>query len=77
VASAYGWVTILLYFLWLNEHIHLYKLSNEIGKWLVWEIGNKRKLGMGADPWVGSAEGFKLSHDMINYLHGKFSYLIK
>ena len=48
-----------------------------IGKWLVWEIGNKRKLGMGADPWVGSAEGFKLSHDMINYLHGKFSYLIR
>jgi hypothetical protein len=22
VASAYGWVTILLYCLWLNEHIH-------------------------------------------------------
>jgi hypothetical protein len=23
------------------------KLSNEIGKWLVWEIGNKRRLRMG------------------------------
>jgi hypothetical protein len=22
VASAYGWVTILLYCLWLNDHIH-------------------------------------------------------
>jgi hypothetical protein len=24
VASAYGWVTILLYCLWLNEHIHYF-----------------------------------------------------
>jgi hypothetical protein len=24
VASAYGWVTILLYYLWLNEHIHYF-----------------------------------------------------
>jgi hypothetical protein len=27
VTSAYGWVTILLYCLWLNEHIH-YFLTN-------------------------------------------------
>jgi hypothetical protein len=24
VASTYGWVTILLYCLWLNEHIHYF-----------------------------------------------------
>jgi hypothetical protein len=24
VASAYGWVTILLYCLWLNDHIHYF-----------------------------------------------------
>jgi hypothetical protein len=27
VASAYGWVTILLYYLWLNKHIHYFLTS--------------------------------------------------
>ena len=38
VASAYGWVTILLYCLWLNEHIHYFLTCSWSSPYYTWDV---------------------------------------
>jgi hypothetical protein len=32
-----------------------------IGNWLVWKIGNEKRIRIGEDPWEGSEGNFNLS----------------
>jgi hypothetical protein len=42
-----------------------------IGKWIVWNVGNGKSIRIGENPWVNSGEGFKLTKNLVNALHGR------
>ena len=46
-----------------------------IGKWIAWKIGNKNRVRIGIDPWVGYEGNFKLIEDLLRFLihHGFYS----
>jgi hypothetical protein len=41
VASAYGWVTILLYCLWLNENIYYFLMEEHFNKSIMNELSDE------------------------------------
>ena len=41
---------------------------------LSWQVGNKEKVSVGRDPWVGCNEGFSLSLGIIDHLKARGIY---
>jgi len=31
-----------------------------VGNWMVWKVGNGERVRVGANPWVGSGEDYKI-----------------
>jgi hypothetical protein len=76
VASTYGWVTILLYCLWLNEHIHYILTKGTLDYGLCYTGDHDSTLyGYTDSNWAGSASDkkehfrmlfqFGVSHDFM------------
>ena len=36
-----------------------------VGSWTAWRIGNRRRVRIGEDPWVGEGEEYRLSETII------------
>jgi hypothetical protein len=45
-----------------------------VGKWIVWRIGNGRKICIGEEPWVRADEDYKLSKEVRKFLARKFVF---
>jgi hypothetical protein len=42
-----------------------------VGDWVVWKIGDKKKVRVGEDPWLGAGNYFRLSLPLILSLRNK------
>jgi hypothetical protein len=42
-----------------------------VGEWVVWKIGDEKKVRVGEDPWLGAGNSFRLSMPLILSLRNK------
>jgi hypothetical protein len=53
------------------------KYFSLIGNWLVWKVGNGRRIRLGKDPWVSYGNNFELLDHIVNFLRERgFFYMI-